>query len=296
MAESLKNIKAKLIEAYKLYPFQLEPNTFTIASLVRLRKFVNILQSVNLFTSQVDILARSIIFTTTADTIKSQQTEFHQINNALHELKQLIFNFNLVLETVVPADNLDSVNITLPSYVDDFDDLSEVSHTLHTVLTQVLLNDEIGGETKIMSVENGSIKINVKVGTKGVVLIAGLAWAAAVVYKKTEEAMVLAAQVESLQINNFTMKDMQEAQKKQIDLLIETEADMIHKEHFTKEDAEKTERLKYAIRTFAELISKGAEFSPALQAPEDVSNLFPNFKNLVGVESRTKHIAAPEAN
>ena len=66
------------------------------------------------------------------------------------------------METV-PEENQYSINIKLPE-IKDFDQLSNVSRDIHIALSQVLFNDEINGETKIISVENGSIWINVFVG------------------------------------------------------------------------------------------------------------------------------------
>jgi hypothetical protein len=44
-------------------------------------------------------------------------------------------------------------------------------------------------------------------------------------------------------------------------------------------------------RPSKELIEKGAEVHPALMAPENVKNLYPDFKKLGSVESKIKQIA-----
>ena len=51
------------------------------------------------------------------------------------------------------------------------------------------------------------------------------------------------------------------------------------------------ERVKYTIKEFAEMIEKGAEIHPALQAPESVQNLFRDFKNVSKIESKIKQLA-----
>jgi hypothetical protein len=48
------------------------------------------------------------------------------------------------------------------------------------------------------------------------------------------------------------------------------------------------------IKDLAGLIEKGAEIHPALTAPEDVKNLFPDFTKLELIESKQKLI--PENN
>ncbi len=78
-------------------------------------------------------------------------------------------------------------------------------------------------------------------------------------------------------------------QKEYLALLIDTEARNIASTHIGEDaEPETVERLKYTIKEFAELIEKGAEIHPALQAPESVRNLFPNFKNILGIESKTQ--------
>lgn len=55
-------------------------------------------------------------------------------------------------------------------------------------------------------------------------------------------------------------------------------------------DNEQIERLKMSIRTFSNLIERGAEIHPALQVPETVSNLYPNYKQLETISSKIKQI------
>ncbi|KAF0178855.1 MAG: hypothetical protein FD161_1614 [Limisphaerales bacterium] len=74
-------------------------------------------------------------------------------------------------------------------------------------------------------------------------------------------------------------------------LLVEGEAKNIAAEHLKGEVSPETlERVKFSLREFSAMIEEGAEIHPALQAPESVKNLFPNFKDLMGIESRTKLI------
>lgn len=74
------------------------------------------------------------------------------------------------------------------------------------------------------------------------------------------------------------------------------EAVHISSEHFHENTPENIERIKNSITTFADLIGKGAEIHPALVAPENVSNLFPDPTKLIGVESKIKRLANPGDN
>ena len=69
---------------------------------------------------------------------------------------------------------------------------------------------------------------------------------------------------------------------------IDTETDSVENENFKSTAPERTERLKYAIKTFSELFQNGAEVHPALCAPEQANSVFPEMKNQLGIERRTK--------
>ncbi|WP_018342090.1 hypothetical protein [Cytophaga aurantiaca] len=264
--------------------------TMTFSGLNNIRTVVNDMKTLNIFDGIVESLSNSVIFTTANDQMTVQIQEGRDIVNNLSLLKTLSLNFFNVLLTTVPAEDINSINIKLPP-VNDFDELSKVSREIHLALTQVIFNDDINGQTKIVSVENGSIWLNVFVGASAVTVIASLVWASAVIYKKILEGQMLAQQIRGLKVKNDSLEDILKAQKAETDLMIEAEAEHISSQHFRENTPENIERIKNSITTFAELIGKGAEIHPALIAPENVSNLFPDPSKLIGVESKIKRIA-----
>lgn len=249
----------------------------------------------DLFKPIIDSLKSSIIFTFSNDEMNIQHSEGNLINSSLTQLKTLSQNFQEILLKTVPNENINSINIKLPQ-VNDFDELSKVAREIHISLTQVLLNEEVNGETKIVSVENGSIWFNVFVGETAVFVVASIAWAAAVIYKKIQEGRLLEQQVRSLKVKNDSLEDVLKAQKAETDLMIQAEAEHIQSEHFKLNAEDNIARIKNLISTFAELIGKGAEIHPALVAPENVSNLFPDTSKLLGLESKIKRLANPSNN
>ena len=72
--------------------------------------------------------------------------------------------------------------------------------------------------------------------------------------------------------------------------MIEAEARALYNESFEGDDNEQIERLKLSIKMLSNLIEKGAEIHPALNQPEQVSNLFPDMKKLNSLESRIKKL------
>ena len=77
-----------------------------------------------------------------------------------------------------------------------------------------------------------------------------------------------------------------------LDALVNAEATNLARTYYGEDvEAEQIERVKYTIREFSEMIAKGAEIHPALQAPENVKNLFPDFNKILSIESKTKMIS-----
>lgn len=293
--KQLKNIESRLTWAStNLNPSSTNP-LYQITNLKELRDVINELFSLNLFTDTVNLLLDSAIYTTSNDSIRIQSTENLTITSQLNLLKILIENFNKTLMNSVPEESTDSINIKLPP-INDFDELSKVSREIHIGLTQVIFNDEVEGQTRIMSVENGSIWLNVLVGTTAVTVIASLVWSAAVIYKKIQEGKLLEEQIRGLKVKNESLEDILKAQKAETSLMIQAEAEHVNSEHFKINAPENIEKIKNSISIFAELIGKGAEIQPALVAPENVSNLFPDPTNLIGLESKIKRIAISNQN
>ncbi|MDP3441278.1 MAG: hypothetical protein Q8T08_00315, partial [Ignavibacteria bacterium] len=266
-----------------------------LSGLTNIRSVIKDINTLNLFEATIQPLSNSAIFTTANNEMTVQIQEGREIVANLTLLKALCTNFLNVLLTTVPEEDVNSINIKLPP-VNDFDELSKVSREIHIGLSQVIFNDEINGQTKIVSVENGSIWLNVFVGASAVTVIASLVWSSAVIYKKIQEGKLLAEQVRGLKVKNDSLEDILKAQKAETDLMIQAEAEHISSEYFQENIPENIERIKNSITTFAELIGKGAEIHPALVAPENVSNLFPDPTKLIGVESKIKRLANPGDN
>lgn len=297
MEISLKQIREQLQQNLKRLEWtsetvsqgQGQPSMLKINGLNNIRLIVDSISRLGLFSNITDSLKNSAIYTTANDQMTIQTSEGREIDRNLNTLKTLGSNFLEVLLKTVPSEDVNSINIKLPP-VSDFDELSKVSREIHIGLTQVIFSDDIQGQTKIVSVENGSIWFNVFVGASAVTVIASLVWASAVIYKKIQEGKLLAEQVRGLKVKNESLEDILKAQKAETEIMVQAEAEHIQSEHFKTNAPENIERIKNSISIFADLIGKGAEIQPALVAPENVSNLFPDPTNLIGLESKIKKL------
>ncbi|MCR8561605.1 hypothetical protein KXD93_28380 [Mucilaginibacter sp. BJC16-A38] len=117
-----------------------------------------------------------------------------------------------------------------------------------------------------------------------------LAAAGAVIYKKILEGRIVEQQLRTLKLRADSLEDVRAAQKESLSQLIQAEAEHLNSITFKRNVPENIERIKNSIELFASLLDKGAEVHPAIGAPENVSNLYPNLKALPTVESKIKQI------
>jgi hypothetical protein len=179
---------------------------------------------------------------------------------------------------------------------DDLPALTQQLNIFQKILEQTILDPKIGGKMAVKSVDNGSFIIQLGLGSITAVTVVGsLTWAAAVVYKKYQEALLVKLHVESLEIRNEALNDIKEAQKKLLSGIVTAEALHLEKETYGEENPERLERIKHSIEMMQGLLEKGAEVHPALMAPEQVKNLFPDLHKLGSIESRIKQIAEKAA-
>ncbi len=270
------------------------PSFSDLNELTQLRIGVDALENLGLFETLTSRLTSSAIFTTSNDWMRIQTVEANNIATTVTQLQEVVANFSKTLDKVLPAETEDSLNIKLPPDVRDFGQLAEVAKQIDIALSQIVYLPEVAGSIVIESVENGSIWFNVKVGAAAVLLLSTVAWSSAVVYKKANEGRLIEEQIRALEIQNASLEDVRNAQKKQLEIVVEGEARYVFDKHFSDSLPENLERVKNSIKIFADLLARGAEVKPALTTPEEVTNLFPDMSKLTGVESRTKLLTSSE--
>lgn len=255
------------------------------------RDAIRTVEKTGILEKEINQLHLTPLFTTFKDTLKISYNEGNSIVVLRDSIRNIAKGILDSLKNISVPHLENSITIKLPNDISDFDNLSKVSSELQMILNQTIINSHIKGEIKIQSVENGSIWIEVFVGTSAALsLIASLTWSAMVIYKKMQEGKILHQQVESLKIKNDSLKEIQQAQKDQLNLMVDAEANSLYNEHFGNGDPEQISRLSYSIKLLSDLIDRGAEVHPALNTPESVANLFPDKANLPMLESKIKQI------
>lgn len=263
-----------------------EPNKQTM---VRRAKNLNAFRNLMLTLDDLPILEEekrqakaSTIFKTVQDEIAIEINELEPLTLLRNRIVGVISGLRNSLAQLVPKEDESSIQIKLPD-PQDFHEAVGFMADIEKVITQNVVNPTIQGRVTLVGWQTGSFWLTLLLGSPAaVVLVGGLASAAALVYRKYKEAEVIDKLVEGLEIKNESLEDLRKGMRRAIDVMIENEAQKLKGEHFKGgTDAEQTERLKLAITTFADLIQKGAEIHPALTAPENVKNVFPDFDKLL---------------
>lgn len=267
-----------------------EPTIYEFSGIQNTKKALHGLEEIEIFKDAIQQLKDSALYQTHTDKLKVAIEEFRKISETFDEVAYGCYYLQKVLDKSLSDISPNSISIKLPRIV-DFDDMSKILLDLNKAITIPVVDKKINGKIKIEYVESGSIWLIVALGTPlAVGLIGSICWSSAVINKKRQEAKMFEEHVKTLELNNQNQKILIDAQQKQLGLLLDAEAKSIVNEYYKENNNEQIERLKLSIETLGKLILKGAEVHPALNSPEEVKNLFPDFNKLNLIESKIKSI------
>lgn len=245
-----------------------------------------------LFQTDINELKLTSFYKNPYDAINVSQQEYSKINGAFNRLKQSVNRLNDVISKALENKELNEKMVSIKiKELGDISDLIGLLEKLRKVIQLPISEYSQGGEIQILDFDSGSFWIDIMLPTSSAVILLGsIAWAGAVIFKKYQESFAFKNYADGLRIQKEHLEILKEAAKAKIELDIEAEAKMIQNEYFTPEDAEQLNRLKLSIKEYSKLIEKGVEIQPSLAAPENIANLFPNFKVLNLIESKIKHL------
>jgi hypothetical protein len=267
-----------------------EDNPYKLEGLNRLRNVINKFSQIPFLENEIKTLKNGFLFTNTGDKLSFNPNDYNKINAFIVNLRVGLHFFIQQFESNYDLDNETSLAIKLP-HLETFSDLSKVANDFKKALEIPLLDSKIESELNIKTAEPGSIWLMVTVGTTVAInLIGGIAWAAAVIKRKNAEADIFMAHAKTLNLKNEQIELYVNAQKTQLENVLNDEAEAIASQHYSNQDPETIERLKLSITTVANLIEKGAKIIPTSQS-DNVKQLFPEYGNLSLIESAIKKIS-----
>ena len=261
---------------------------FLYTDITNLKIAIERVKNQGLYVSLISEIETSIIFSTSQDEIiLTDAKEDTRLKKGLEVVRSGCHALLMILKELYDEKEDDSTIYVQMPKIKDLEDLSKKSKNLHNAISQSILDPSIKGTIKVRSYDIGSLWIIITVGSvMAVKLIGGLVWAAAVIRKKKMEFKTFEQHVKCLEIKTESMVDLKDAQKKQLEESLEAEAGNLAAQFYKSGNAEKTERLKYSIKLISDLMDKGVEIHPSLNASKEVGNMYPDYTNIRLIESR----------
>ena len=248
--------------------------------------------SVPFFTREKDIIKKSFIFQSVSDQLHHDRNQAQEILRVAELIRLGAEALKGAISSILPNPDLTTVAVKLPDSK-DMEEVIDYLSTLQRAFASNVINSKIGGQVVVKSWQPGSLWLDIYLGSAAAIsLVGGMAWSAAVVRKKQHEVKILEKIVDSMEIKNQMLEGIRKGVDEHIQMVVESEAINLAAHNFEQNDnREQIERLKMGIKDLAGLIEKGAEVHPALTAPEEVKNLFPDYKKLELIESKQKLIS-----
>ena len=269
------------------------PNAGSITDVLDLITRFEYLRGIPGFDAELELINQSIIFRTTNNQIGIPHAEWSALVTAISSFAAKLMGLKQYLTAFLARQDINSVFVKAPALT-EFSDMIAFEGQLKKAISQIIFHPKIEARLELKSWESGSpLWLELALGTQAAVNIVGAAaWAGAVVFKKIQEGRLHQEYVRGLKLRNDSLEVLLEAEKQLLNEIVSAEATNIALSNYDGDNSQDTiERVKLTIKEFAEMIEKGAEIHPALQAPEPVKNLFPNFNNLLATESKIKQLS-----
>lgn len=265
---------------------------YKISNIHNLKNSIEILSEIDFLENYTqDLIKNSGLFSTFKDTDNFNTQQEGIISRNIDSLHiGIAFLLNYFDKETADEKDVDGISIKLPE-LNSFDSLSKISNDLKKAI-ELPINDSgiENGKTDIISAERGSIWLNIGLGTVAAVkLVASITWAATYIRKKKAEAKIFEEHAKTLELKNDALTSIVDAQKQQLNNVLQAEALAIITEQYNHNDPETLKRLELSINTTADLIDRGVKILPTTES-ESIKELFPDYKNLNLIQSAIKQI------
>lgn len=265
-------------------------NPYEVGGLNKLRYAILQFEKIPFLKQSIDELKNGFLFKSASDKLELNAANHTTIENFVNQLRIGLEFFIQQFESNYSIESETTLAIKLPP-IKTFGDLEKVANDFKKAIEIPLLDSNIESELDIKTAEPGSIWLMVGVGTTlAINLIGGIAWAAVVVKRKNAEADIFVQHARTLELKNEHIDLYVQAQKTQLENLLQNEAEAIASKHYSNQDPETIERLKLSISTVSNLIEKGAKILPNSKS-DDIKQLFPEYSKLSLIESAIKKIS-----
>lgn len=265
--------------------------TYSVSGLTDLRKAIKEIEKTNLFQEKIKILKNSSWFFEFDDETNIANTENSVINDFISFIRTASQGINEYINLKSKRDEDYTLNIYLPNQY-TFSDFESLSNDLKKGIELPSL--DVGGSAKIISAEGGSIWLVVAFTTSAAISIVGkIIKIATKANIEIQKGKIFANYAQGLKLNNELHQTILEAQKKLVDEIIDKEIEEAKKDIDTSDDITKVSRLKLAVKTISELLSRDIKFLPSPKMGIDIMENFPDEENSSLIEQEMIKLLSP---
>lgn len=250
---------------------------YSVSGLTNLRKSINELDKTNLFQDKILRLKHSSWFSGFEDQTIIINTENTTINNFISFIQTASLGISEYVNLKSKTDEDFVLNIYLPSQY-TFSDFESLSNDLKKGIELPSL--DVGGSSKIISAEPGSIWLVVAFTTSAAITMVGkIIKIATKANIEIQKGKIFANYAQSLKLSNEMNQTILEAQKKLVNEIIDKEIEEAKKDIDTSDDITKVSRLKLAVKTISELLRREIKFLPSPKMGIGIVENFPDEEN-----------------
>lgn len=264
---------------------------YSVSGLTNLRKSIKELDKTNLFQVKIQRLKSSSWFSGFEDQTNIVNTENTEITNFISFIQTASQGINEYINLKSKTDEDFILNIYLPNQY-TFSDFESLSNDLKKGIELPSL--DVGGSSKIISAEPGSIWLVVAFTTSAAIGIVGkIIKIATKANIEIQKGKIFANYAQSLKLSNEMNQTILEAQKKLVDEIIDKEIEEAKEDIDTSDDITKVNRLKLAVKTISELLRREIKFLPSPKMGIDIMENFPDEENSSLIEKEMIKLLSP---
>lgn len=269
-----------------------QPATYKYTNLESFRQSINKLSSISIFRSEINKIKATKLYNDSRDVLYIGSEEDDIISTTSAQLFNQINGVILFINEMTKDEEEHLIYIKLPEFssIDDFIlNLSEVKKAVE------IPSLEIGGEAKILNCEPGSIWITILLGSAlAVKLIGKLVKIATDANLEIQKAKIFKNYAEGLKLNNEFLNQLKSSHEELLKSLIQEGAQNISDTEFDAPDNERVGRMKLAIKSISNLLTKGAQFLPSFKSSEEIKELYPKpEEETQAIENNVKSLIKP---
>lgn len=209
----------------------------------------------------------------TDDLILIEPSLFNTLHGIFKSITEKVDAILKVIDISIPEQRENVISVKLPNYK-EINELSDFFKNLDLALRCGLKVSEVNGNYSLENFDTGSMWVDVFFSTSSLVFFGKLLELAVNYRKSSTELEITRKHLELLDIQSEHQASLKEALENQLNLLADQQLKLLQEDGQTY-DPDSLANIRKSIQLLSDLINKGTQFHPPLDAPKEVTQSFP---------------------